>query len=127
MKKVDHSGRLLKWCIELGEYDITYEPMKAIKAHALADFIAKVPVAEDNQPNLGKNEPEWTLFVDGASGSVHQGVGVILRGLEGMEATKAIKFGFNVTNNMAEYKALIEGLRLARRVGVRNLKAYSDS
>ncbi len=35
MKKVDHSGRLSKWCIELGEYDITYEPRKA---QALADF-----------------------------------------------------------------------------------------
>ncbi|WP_248789472.1 hypothetical protein, partial [Escherichia coli] len=64
MRKVDHSGRLSKWCIELGEYDITYEPRKAIKAQALADFIAEVPFAESDQFNLGKSEPEWTLFVD---------------------------------------------------------------
>ncbi len=44
-----------------------------------------------------------------------------------MEAIKAIKFGFNVTNNVAKYKDLIVGLRPAKRVGVRNLKAHSDS
>ncbi len=71
MKRVDHSGRLSKWCIELGEYDITYEPRKAIKAQALADFIAEVPMTEDDQSDLGKCEPEWTLFIDGASNSKH--------------------------------------------------------
>ncbi len=44
-----------------------------------------------------------------------------------MEATKAIKFSFDVTNNIAEYEALTAGLKQARKVGVRNLKAPSDS
>ncbi len=44
-----------------------------------------------------------------------------------MEFMKAIKFEFNVTNNVAEYEALIAGLRVARKIGVRNLKAHSNS
>ncbi len=40
---------------------------------------------------------------------------------------KSIKFGFSVTNNMAEYEALIVRLHRARKIGVRNLRAYSDS
>ncbi|CAA0810386.1 Unknown protein, partial [Striga hermonthica] len=33
------SGRLVKWAVELSEYAIVYEPRRAIKAQALADFI----------------------------------------------------------------------------------------
>ena len=58
MNKVDHSGRPSKWCIELSEYDITYEPKKAIKAQALANFIAEVPNVEESQLDLGNNELE---------------------------------------------------------------------
>ncbi|CAA0841581.1 Uncharacterized mitochondrial protein AtMg00860, partial [Striga hermonthica] len=33
------SGRLVKWAVELSEFSIKYEPRRAIKAQALADFI----------------------------------------------------------------------------------------
>ncbi len=93
----------------------------------MVDFIAEVPKTEDTLKELKKDEPEWTSFVDGASGSEHQGAGVILRRPKGVEARKAIKFRFNVTNNVAEYEALIAGLRLGKIVGVRNLKPHNDS
>src|SRR5574338_821224 len=35
------SGRLLKWNIELSQYDIAYHPRRAITGQALADFIAE--------------------------------------------------------------------------------------
>ena len=35
----DLSGRMVKWAIELSEYDVDFEPRTAIKAQALADFI----------------------------------------------------------------------------------------
>lgn len=34
-------GRLVKWLIELSEFDIKYQPHKAIKAQKLADFITE--------------------------------------------------------------------------------------
>ncbi len=44
-----------------------------------------------------------------------------------MKATKSMKFGFQVTNNFANYEALIAGLQLARKLSVGALKAYTDS
>ena len=43
MKQVLHkpetSGRLMKWAIELSEFDIKYKPKTAIKGQVLADFV----------------------------------------------------------------------------------------
>ncbi|KAL2240901.1 UNVERIFIED_CONTAM: hypothetical protein Sindi_0731300 [Sesamum indicum] len=38
--KPNTSGRLVKWAVELSEYDIYYLPKTTIKAQALADFIS---------------------------------------------------------------------------------------
>ena len=43
MKEVLHkpktSGKLMKWTIELSEFDIIYKPKVAIKGQILADFV----------------------------------------------------------------------------------------
>lgn len=44
-----------------------------------------------------------------------------------MGVNKSIKFGFPITNNVAEYKALISRLKLARNVNIRSLSVYNDS
>ena len=50
MKQVLHkpetSGRLMKWAIELSEFDIRYKPKTAIKGQVLADFIMEFTSAE---------------------------------------------------------------------------------
>jgi hypothetical protein len=38
--KVDLSGRLANWAIELGEFDIKLLPQNSIKGQVLADFLA---------------------------------------------------------------------------------------
>ncbi|MCS5023615.1 ribonuclease HI family protein, partial [Staphylococcus aureus] len=53
--------------------------------------------------------------------------GIILEGPEGYQAEYALRFQFKASNNMAEYEALVTGLRLAKEVGAQNLKVYSDS
>ncbi|GFZ09736.1 hypothetical protein Acr_21g0003350 [Actinidia rufa] len=76
----DISGRLLKWSIELREFYISYRPRMAIKAQALAKFIAEfthdvAPEPEITLPDvetLEKQDHEddlaiWKLFVDGSS------------------------------------------------------------
>ena len=39
----------------------------------------------------------------------------------------AVKLKYNTTNNVAEYEALLTGLKLAIEVRVEHLKVYSDS
>ena len=53
MHKPDLSGRLVKWAIELSEFDISYLPRTAIKSQALADFVAEF--SPNLQQEINKN------------------------------------------------------------------------
>ena len=56
---------MVQWVIELSQFDIKYHSRKAIKAHALADFITEFTIPnEDN----ATDEPErWTVQTNGSS------------------------------------------------------------
>ncbi|XP_073024349.1 uncharacterized protein [Primulina eburnea] len=58
-------GRLIKWTVELGEYDIEYRPRVAIKAQDLSEIIQS------------DEEEVWRAVVDGASSLAGCGVGVV--------------------------------------------------
>uniref|UniRef100_A0A2N9EFP7 Uncharacterized protein n=1 Tax=Fagus sylvatica TaxID=28930 RepID=A0A2N9EFP7_FAGSY len=64
MNKPDAAGRLIQWAVELSEFDIEYHPRQAIKAQALADFIAEFTVTED-EPSEEKLDEEWEVEIDG--------------------------------------------------------------
>ncbi|GJU39908.1 reverse transcriptase domain-containing protein [Tanacetum coccineum] len=99
------AGRMQKWSIQLGEFGIHYRPRVSVKGQVLANFIVERP-EEEGQDNSAKEEEPlpawWTLFTDGSS-------------------------CFETTNNEAEYEALIAGLRIAEKMGVRNLEVNVDS
>ncbi|GMQ02271.1 hypothetical protein CsSME_00048578 [Camellia sinensis var. sinensis] len=40
-ERADFSDRILKWAVELGQFDVKFQPCIAIKAQALADFVAE--------------------------------------------------------------------------------------
>ncbi|XP_077214758.1 uncharacterized protein LOC143849580 [Tasmannia lanceolata] len=48
LHRPDTSGRLVKWAVELSEFDIKYLPRPAIKAQVLADFIAECTMPDSN-------------------------------------------------------------------------------
>ncbi|GKV12031.1 hypothetical protein SLEP1_g23237 [Rubroshorea leprosula] len=109
LQKPECSGRLIKWAVELGEFEITFQQRSAIRAQALADFIVECTSAHfDSQSKLDS----WILYVDGASSNKSSGVGAILLGPDGYRSEHALKFNFDAINNMAEYEALLLGLQL---------------
>ncbi|KAL8091611.1 hypothetical protein AgCh_034024 [Apium graveolens] len=139
------SGRLIKWAIELGEFNLKYKPRTAIKAQALADFMVEctIPnqevggqedtIPQDKGVDNGDREKDdkeneyWVLYFDGASKTNSSGAGLVLQSPDGFLIEYAMKLNFPTTNNEAEYEALIAGLGLAGTLRVKNLKVRGDS
>ena len=67
------------------------------------------------------------MFVDGAANAQGSGVGLILTSLEGIDIEYALRFGFQASNNEAEYEAVIAGLNLAHSMEVDQLEVCNDS
>ncbi|KAK8936088.1 hypothetical protein KSP39_PZI013166 [Platanthera zijinensis] len=67
------------------------------------------------------------MFVDGASGRHSVGAGVVLVSPQGTRIEQAIEILFPVTNNQAEYEAMVAGLRLAKELAIRDIQAFTDS
>ncbi|KAM6543788.1 hypothetical protein CsatB_008235 [Cannabis sativa] len=126
LSKPDASGRLIKWSIELGQFDITYYPRTSIKGQALAAFLIKGITLEEN-PLVYRDADTWKLYLDGASNEHGLGAGVILIFLESFKFHYALRFQFVSSNNEAKYEALIACLKIAEVLKVKNLVCYSDS
>ena len=132
MKQILHkpevSGRLMKWAIELSEFDIRYKPKTSIKGQILADFVMEFAPVEFAEPTQSRDDLLiWKLSVDGASNAHGSGAGLILTSPEGIDIDYALRFGFHASNNEAEYEAVIAGLNLAHSLEVDQLEVHSDS
>nr|GEU58711.1 reverse transcriptase domain-containing protein [Tanacetum cinerariifolium] len=94
ISRPDVAGRLQKLSIMLGEHNITCRPRTSVKGQILADFLIEMPGENPQATPASETQQEpWTLFTDGSSSS----------------------------NNEAEYEALIAGLWIAARMGVKNV------
>jgi len=78
----------------------------------------------------GRQEQDfWRLYCDGASrgNPGPAGAGCALYNPQGELAAQASEFLGEATNNVAEYRALLLGLKLARDQGVTRLRIFADS
>ncbi|XP_021755975.1 uncharacterized protein LOC110721126 [Chenopodium quinoa] len=122
LQKMDTSGRLLKWAIELSKYEFEVKPRAAIKAQALAEFIVEASY-EDKEDDIRV----WKVEVDGSSAQTGSGAGVIMTSSEGNLFEYSIKFKFKASKNEAEYEAALVGLRMSIAAGASkvHLQTYS--
>ena len=71
----------------------------------------------------------WHIHVDGASSGNpgRSGAGIFVQDPEGVELFKESVFLGEMTNNMAEYEALLRALLMALDRSVRKITVYTDS
>jgi len=98
---------------------LTYAACKAIKSQALVDFVAEWT---DSQLPLAQVQAElWTMYFDGSLMKTGAGAGL------GVHMRYVIRIHFAASNNVTEYEALVNGLKIAIELGVRRLVVRGDS
>lgn len=105
-KAIGHIG---KWATKLNKYIVDFEHRSAIKSQALADFITDW-TPSTFETTVKFEEPEWTVYCDGAWGTAGAGVSAILTPPSGLRLRYAARLQFLSTNNTAEYKVVLLGL-----------------
>jgi ribonuclease HI len=104
---------------------LAYAPRKAIKSQILADFIAEWT---DTQLPLPQIQSEcWTLYFDGSMVKTGAGAGLLFISPLEEHMRYAVRLHFLAPNNMAEYEALLCGLRIAIEMGIKSLDVRGDS
>jgi hypothetical protein len=124
------SVRIAKWAAELSGYHITFEPRTTIKSQVLADFIVDWtgPITQPDAPA----EKVWTIHCDGAWCHAGAGAAAVITSPTGVKHRYAARLSFALesdrcTNNVAEYEAVILGLRKLRALGVTTCIIKTDS
>ena len=116
---------MVQWAIELSQFDIKNLPRIAIKAQALAGFIAEfIFPNEDNPTNKAE---QWTIQTDGSLAQKRGGVGVVITTPDGEILKYGVQLRFSATNNETKYEGILTGLRLGKALGVKNLLIQTDS
>ena len=76
----------------------------------LAEFIVE---RSEVHPH-GVEDEKWILETDGLSWAQDRGASMVLRTPEGSTIAQAVEFVFVVSNNEAEYEAILLELRVAK-------------
>jgi ribonuclease HI len=126
MRNREATGRVRKWVAELNEFTIDYVHRSLIQSQALADFIADwMPGAQDE--DRISDAKAWTVFCDGSWGTFGAGAVAVLVAPSKVRTCFATKLDFSCTNNIAEYEALLLGLRKLKAMGIRRAILKIDS
>jgi hypothetical protein len=111
------SGRIAKWAVELMGETLSFAPWKAIKSQVLADFLAEWT---DTQLPTTPIQPKlWTMYFDRSLMKTGAGMSLLFISPLGEHVHYVLRLHFPVSNNVAEYEALVNGLRIAVELGVR--------
>ncbi|XP_059436814.1 uncharacterized protein LOC132169883 [Corylus avellana] len=144
LRKLDLSGRLVNWAIEISEFDIHFVSRKecpkertwvtavkertwltTVKGQVLADFMVEFANVQDQKE--WPKERTWVIYVDGSSTKRNGGAGVVIITPDGRELKSSLRLEFKTTNNEAEYEAVIAGLGLALELEAEFVEVRSDS
>jgi ribonuclease HI len=118
-------GRIAKWALELMGQNIAYAPCSAIMSQVFADFVTEW--TEIQTPPVLIEHETWTMYFDGSFMKEGAGAGLIFITPLVVRMEYIVRLHFPASNNVAEYEALINGLRIAIKLGIRRLEIRGDS
>jgi hypothetical protein len=118
-------GRIAKWALELMGQNISYAPRSAIKSQVLAYFI--VEWMEIQTPPVSIEHETWIMCFNGLVMKDGAGVGLVFISPLSVHMKYLVRLHFPASNNVAEYEALINGLRIVVELGIRRLDIRGDS
>ena len=67
------------------------------------------------------------MHFDGSKMRSGLGAGVVFRSPKGDQLKYVLQIHFAASNNVAEYEALLHGIRMAKEIGIWSLLYYGDS
>ncbi|XP_071688009.1 uncharacterized protein [Rutidosis leptorrhynchoides] len=111
LKNPESSGRLAKWAIELGEYEINFSPRHAVKGQILADFLLETIEKVDHLQNVKASNHVWELHTDGASSEEGVGAGIkhLRAYVDSQIIAQQVNGGFEAKDvSMKQYLQLVE-------------------
>jgi ribonuclease HI len=111
--------------VKLGALSIDFKSRTAIKSQALVDFMSEW---RENQIPTPVDKPDhWTMYFDGSLKLDGGGAGVLFISSKDEQLKYVLQIVWEVSNNEAEYEALLHGLCLAISLGIKRLLVYGDS
>ena len=116
-------GHLGKWMFALSEFDIRYQPVKAVKGQALADLVAD-RVSTDIAALF---ICAWAMFFYGSARDDGCSVGILLVSPRGVTYSFSIRMTAPCTNNLVEYEAIRKGMELLLEAGAETVEIFGDS
>jgi ribonuclease HI len=125
IRNPDAAGRIAKWSVELMGETLAYAPRNDIKSQILADFVAEWTDTQLPPPQI--QAECWTLYFDGSVMKTGAGAGLLFVSPLGEHMRYMVRLHFPASNNMAEYEALLCGLKIAIELGVKRLDVRGDS
>lgn len=98
-----------------------------MKSQVFADFLAEFTVNTNGVMKELNTFFVWVLFVDDLSNRRGCRATILLKISNGNLIKHSLHFGFQASNNEAEYEALIAGLKLAKWFGAVMVVVSSNS
>ena len=97
----------------------------AIKSQVLGNFI--VEWTEVQTPPSVIDQEYWTMYFDGSLMKKGAGAGLVIVLPLGARMRYMVRIHFPSSNNVAKYEVLINGMRIAIKLGIRWLDVWGDS
>ena len=104
--------------------------LKVLIFSEFTDFLVEIQSFEPLEKEtmvLPEEKMSWVMNTDGALNKRGAGIGIVLENSLGVLIKETVRLEEKMTNNKAEYEALLYKLELALRVGVQHLNINLDS